>query len=201
MTASDRPPTRDADAGPAACRNTLRRDLIARRMALPSDTHAALSAAIRQRLDGHFPALAQSVAAFCWPVQNEPDLLPLVGELVARGGRVALPVVVRPGEPLAFREWWPGQPLAPDRYDIPTPTDGDFVTPQVLLLPVNAFDADGYRIGYGGGFFDRTLAALDPVPLAIGVGFDFQEVATTHPQPHDRPLDAIVTESRILRRR
>lgn len=177
------------------CRSRLRREMIARRAALAPEAHATLSAGVRAALDRAFPDLAAHIVGFCWPVQNEPDLLPLVNELVARGGRVALPVVVRPGAPLAFREWWPGQPLAPDRYDIPTPTDGDFLTPQVLLLPVNAFDDAGFRIGYGGGFFDRTLATLSPRPLAIGVGFAFQRVDSTRPQSHDQPLDAIVTET------
>jgi 5-formyltetrahydrofolate cyclo-ligase len=180
-------------------RENLRRDMIARRSALPDATHAALSAAVRKQLDDGFPALAELIVGFCWPVQNEPDLRPLILELIARGGHVALPVVVRPGEALAFREWWPDQPLAPDRYGIPTPTDGNFVVPQALLLPVNAFDAANYRIGYGGGFFDRTLAGLSPRPLAIGVGFDFQRVGSIRPQAHDLPLEAMVTESGINR--
>lgn len=183
----------------SAFRQNLRRDMIAQRMALPAETHTALSAAVRGRVDQAFPALAELIVGFCWPVQNEPDLVPLVSELVARGGRVALPVVVRPGTPLAFREWWPDQPLAPDRYGIPTPTDGDFLVPQALLLPVNAFDAGNHRIGYGGGFFDRTLASLCPRPLAIGVGFDFQRVDSIRPEVHDLPLDAVVTESGIWR--
>ena len=180
-------------------RSGLRREMLARRAALDRDAHATLSLAIRERLDAAFPELSSHIVAFCWPVQNEPDLVPYAETLRARGARVALPVVVHPGAALAFREWWPGQPLAPDRYDIPTPTDGDFVTPQAILLPVNAFDAAGFRIGYGGGFFDRTLASLTPRPLAIGVGFDFQQVTSTRPQVHDLPLDAIVTESKLLR--
>ena len=180
-------------------RSGLRREMLARRAALDRDAHATLSLAIRERLDAAFPELSSHIVAFCWPVQNEPDLVPYAETLRARGARVALPVVVHPGAALAFREWWPGQPLAPDRYDIPTPTDGDFVTPQAILLPLNAFDAACFRIGYGGGFFDRTLASLTPRPLAIGVGFDFQQVTSTRPQVHDLPLDAIVTESKLLR--
>ena len=180
-------------------RSGLRREMLARRAALDRDAHATLSLAIRERLDAAFPELSSHIVAFCWPVQNEPDLVPYAETLRARGARVALPVVVHPGAALAFREWWPGQPLAPDRYNIPTPTDGDFVTPQAILLPLNAFDAACFRIGYGGGFFDRTLASLTPRPLAIGVGFDFQQVTSTQPKEHDMPLDAIVTESKLLR--
>ncbi|HEX5801494.1 MAG TPA: 5-formyltetrahydrofolate cyclo-ligase [Azospira sp.] len=179
----------------AEFRQALRRRMIARRMALPAATHASLSAAVRDRLATTFPALAGQLVGFCWPVQNEPDLLPLITTLLARGSRAALPVVVRPGQPLAFREWWPEQPLATDRYGIPTPTDGDFLLPQALLLPVNAFDAGNYRLGYGGGFFDRTLAAFERRPLTIGVGFDFQRVDSIRPEAHDLPLDAVLTES------
>ena len=182
-------------------RQRLRRDMIARRLALSPDAHASLSARVRAHLDDAFPALNELIVGFCWPVQNEPDLRPIAAELIARGGRVTLPVVVRAGEPLAFREWWPEQVLVPDRYDIPTPADGDFLVPQALLLPVNAFDADHYRIGYGGGFFDRTLASLAPRPLAIGIGFDFQKVESIRPAAHDLPLDAMVTESGVSRRR
>ncbi len=180
-------------------RESLRREMIARREAMSAREHATRSSALRVRLDTAFPSLHELIIGFCWPVQGEANLVPFIAELIARGGRVALPVVVRPGAPLAFREWWPEQPLAPDRYGIPSPTDGDFLRPQALLIPVNAFDETGYRIGYGGGFFDRTLATLSPRPLAIGVGFDFQNVASTRPQPHDLPLDAIVTELRVLR--
>jgi 5,10-methenyltetrahydrofolate synthetase len=209
---TDSLPQNDADR---VFRNSLRRDMIARRMALPAARHAALSAAVRDRLAAVFSELAGDgsgnksgnksgnssgngsgqVVGFCWPVQNEPDLRPFIAGLIAAGCRAVLPVVLRPGVPLAFREWWPEQPLVPDRYGIPTPTDGDFLHPAILLLPVNAFDAGNHRLGYGGGFFDRTLAALAPRPLAIGVGFDFQRVASIRPAAHDLPLDAVVTES------
>jgi 5,10-methenyltetrahydrofolate synthetase len=86
-----------------------------------------------------------------------------------------------------------------DRYGIPTPIEGEFAVPEVLLIPVNAFDAQGYRLGYGGGFFDRTLAALNPAPLTIGVGFELSRVETIDPQAHDIRLDAIVTEAGVFR--
>lgn len=195
MTASTLPGNTGNPDGRQAFRQQLRREMIARRQALPEAEYVRRSAAVREHLAGACSASAGQVVGFCWPVQNEPDLLPFVADLLARGCRVVLPVVVRPGEALAFREWWPEQPLQPDRYGIPTPTDGDFLLPQVLLLPVNAFDDARYRLGYGGGFFDRTLAALSPRPLTIGVGFDFQHVASIFPEAHDQPLDRMVTES------
>jgi len=113
--------------------------------------------------------------------------------------RTALPVVVAEGQPLAFREWTPETPLAPDRYGIPTPTAGEWLTPDLILLPLNGFDAAGFRLGYGGGYFDRTLAALAPRPLAVGVGFEINRVDSIRPEAHDQRLDWIVTENGAFR--
>ena len=183
-------------------RATLRRQLVERRLALSAAECAALSATICSQLQAHFAPLAALRVAFCWPVKNEPDLRPLIAawQAAAHPGFAALlPVVVEPGAPLAFRAWSPDSELTADRYGIPTPAAGEFVVPQALLLPVNGFDADGYRIGYGGGFFDRTLAALDPAPLAIGVGFELARVASIRPEPHDIRLDAMVSEAGVWR--
>ncbi|MCL2829125.1 MAG: 5-formyltetrahydrofolate cyclo-ligase [Betaproteobacteria bacterium] len=180
-------------------RRLLRRSLLARRQALAETEVVRLSAAICARLATEFPELARAAVAFCWPVKNEPDLRPLMGEWHQAGARIALPVVVGADEPLAFRSWQPGQALREDRYGIPTPEAGDFLLPEVVIAPVLAFDANGYRLGYGGGFFDRTLAELAPRPLAIGVGFGFQQVESIRPQPHDKRLDAVVTEEGSLR--
>jgi len=180
-------------------RRLLRRTLLAQRRALPETEVARLSAAISARLAAEFPELARASVAFYWPVKNEPDLRPLMAEWHEAGARIALPVVVGANEPLAFRRWQPGQALREDRYGIPTPETGDFLVPEALIAPVLAFDANAYRLGYGGGLFDRTLAALVPRPLAIGVGFGFQKVESIHPQPHDKGLDAVVTEEGILR--
>ena len=183
-------------------RATLRRQLVERRLALSADQCAALSAKICAALQTHFAQLSTLRVGFCWPVKNEPDLRPLISAWLAEGrpGFAALlPVVVEPGAPLAFRAWTPGSELVADRYAIPTPAAGPFVVPQALLLPVNAFDAAGYRIGYGGGFFDRTLAALSPAPLAIGVGFELSRVDSIGPEPHDIRLDAMVSEAGVFR--
>ena len=112
---------------------------------------------------------------------------------------MALPVVVGEGQPLSFREWTPETPLAPDRYGIPTPTAGEWLTPDLILLPLNGFDAAGYRLGYGGGYFDRTLAALAPRPLAVGIGFEINRIDSIRPEAHDQRLDWIVTENGAFR--
>ena len=115
------------------------------------------------------------------------------------GFSALLPVVIAVDAALAFRAWTPTSTLQADRYGIPTPVAGEFVVPQALLLPVNAFDSAGYRIGYGGGFFDRTLAALRPVPLCIGIGFELARVDSIRPEPHDVRLDAMVSEAGVFR--
>ncbi|MFA6310988.1 MAG: 5-formyltetrahydrofolate cyclo-ligase [Sterolibacterium sp.] len=181
-------------------RSALRREKIAAREALPHQEHHRLSVAI----EGHLEALLQRcqprMLAFCWPIRAEFDCRPLVARLIAAGGRACLPRVTAPETALAFCAWRPDSPMLIDRYGIHYPASGETVTPDVLLMPVNAFDAAGYRLGYGGGYFDRTLAelaALARQPLAIGVGFELARVASILPAPHDIPVDAVVTEAGI----
>ncbi|MBL8431985.1 MAG: 5-formyltetrahydrofolate cyclo-ligase, partial [Dechloromonas sp.] len=159
-----------------AWRRELRRAMVERRAALDDAGHAALSA----RIAGHaLAALARpAVAAFCWPIRHEPDVRAIVTAWAAVGARAALPVVVAEDAPLLFREWTPETPLTADRYGIPTPAAGAWLTPDLILLPLNGFDGAGYRLGYGGGYFDRTLAALVPRPLAVGVGFEINRIAS-----------------------
>lgn len=190
---------------PEARRRAMRAAAIAQRNRYDAATIAAWSAALCARLDAAWPTPPGRTIGFCWPVQNEPDLRPQLRRWIARGATALLPVVVAEAAPLAFRPWQPdagGGAMVADRYGIPTPVAGPELDPDVLLLPLNAFDAAGYRIGYGGGFFDRTLAQLAAAgrrPLSIGVGFELGRVGSTLPQPHDQRLDWIVTEAQTLR--
>ena len=176
-----------------AWRRATRQAMVARRQALSAADHAALSAHIVARLLASLAA--PKVVAFCWPIKAEPDVRDLLAIWAERGTQAALPVVVDVNAPLAFRHWQPDTPLEADRYGIPTPTAGDWLVPELILLPLNAFDADGYRLGYGGGYFDRTLAALQPRPLAIGVGFEMNRLPSIRPEAHDQRLDGLVTEA------
>lgn len=180
---------------PVSFRNRLRKEKIAARMGLGDDAHARASAAIEVHLKSALAARRPQAIAFCWPLRKEFDCRPLVSELVAAGWRACQPVVVEAAAPMQFRAWWPDSPMTADRHGIPIPDTPACAPPDIVLLPLVAFDEAGYRIGYGGGYFDRTLAALDPRPLAIGVGFELARVASVRPQAHDIRLDLVVTEA------
>ncbi len=183
-------------------RRVLRERLLAARQALTPDQFEEHSRRVREHLQQAFPQLATHAVAFCWPIRNEPDLRPLIARWYAAGHpdfQALLPVVTGPGRPLIFRQWHPGDTTQEDRYGIPTPVEGPEAMPASLLIPVNGFDRQGYRLGYGGGFFDRTLAALQPRPLAIGIGFELARVDSIDPQAHDMRLDAVGTEAGVFR--
>ncbi|MGE3849468.1 MAG: 5-formyltetrahydrofolate cyclo-ligase [Gammaproteobacteria bacterium] len=180
-------------------RRGLRETLLARRQALPAASREAATAAIVTHLRAGLPAPETLTLAFFAPFRAEPDLRPLVDEWRAAGARTALPVVVARGQPMEFRLWWPGAPVRRGAFSLPEPDGTPLVTPQVVLLPPVGFDAEGYRLGYGGGFFDRTLAALTPAPLKIGVAFEAARVESIRPQPYDVPLDFVITEAGVWR--
>lgn len=158
----------------------------------------------RRRIDIHiqrsFPELSHGVIGFCWPYRNEYDARHLLAQLRRAGAVTALPVVVAPGMPLEFREWHPGVAMQKGVLGIPFPVGSELLQPDVMLVPLVGFDALGYRLGYGGGYFDRTLAAMKPRPCTIGVGHELAFVETIHPQPHDMPMDFVVTERGLYRR-
>jgi 5,10-methenyltetrahydrofolate synthetase len=181
-------------------RKAQRERLIAERLAIP---HATLEA-WRERMDSYlqraFPGLAGRRVAFCWPIRNEYDARHLARTLRGLGALTALPVVVAPKAPLAFREWHPGVELAKGALDIPYPVSSREIVPQAVLLPMNGWDPKGYRLGYGAGFFDRTLASLATKPVVIGVAYEQARLETIHPQDWDIPVDYLVTERGVYRR-
>lgn len=133
--------------------------------------------------------------SFYWPFRGEPDLRALMKLVLERGGRCALPVVVEKARPLEFWAWQPGEALGRGVWNIPVPQIRAPAVPDIVLAPVVGFDAAGFRLGYGGGFFDRTLAAMARKPLVIGVGYQMAAIETIHPLSHDIAMSVIVTES------
>ena len=180
-------------------RRAERERLIALRMALPPAERRAMGQRITTALQ-EIVAARPGVLGIYWPFRAEFDPRPLVDGLVSAGRQVALPVVIDRRGPLEYRAWAPGEALVAGVWDIPIPEKRDIVLPAMVLAPVVGFDRAGYRLGYGGGYFDRTLASLDPRPQAIGVGFGCQAIETIYPQPFDIPMDMMVTEAAIRRR-
>lgn len=181
-------------------RKAERERLIAARMAVPAAVRESWRLRMDRTLERSFPGLASCRLAFCWPIKGEHDTRHLARTLRSRGSLTALPVVVAPKTPLVFREWHPGVKLVNGPLDIPYPADSPEIVPDVVLLPMNGWDRMGYRLGYGAGFFDRTLAAAEKKPVVIGVTYELARLESIHPQPWDIAMDYIVTEAGLYRR-
>jgi 5-formyltetrahydrofolate cyclo-ligase len=195
------PPARHGLDWPAvqAFRKTKRAELLERRKLVDLDGRRRHAAALTEHLLAAVDLRAFATLGFYWPIRSELDLRGVAESHVARGAVAALPVVVAKSAPVEFWRWEPGAAMQRGFWNIPVPAERHIVVPNALLIPLVGYDAAGYRLGYGGGYYDRTLAALTPRPFCIGVGYDDAELATIYPQPHDVPMDLIVTERRVLR--
>ena len=183
----------------ARWRRAERKRQLDRRLALDRELRRRHATQIAERLELEIGRVRGMTVSAYWPVRGEPDLRPLLRRLVSGGVTCALPVVVEVGQPLAFRGWVPGERLERGVWGIPVPSNGAAVKPDVIIAPVVAFDDACYRLGYGGGYFDRTLAAMGAEPRVFGVGYSFSAVPTIYPQLHDIPMGAIVTEASVFR--
>jgi 5-formyltetrahydrofolate cyclo-ligase len=182
-----------------AWRRELRADLIARRQAVPPEQRRQAAEIIGTKLTRLCAALGRCVIGFYWPIRHEINLTPWARALAQSGkATLCLPVVVEPEAPLEYWRWTPETGMKPGFWNIPVPVERDPIMPDLVLAPLVGFDAQGYRLGNGGGYFDRTLAALHPRPIAIGVGYEFAALDTIKPQPHDIPMDAVLTEQRDM---
>ena len=184
----------------ARWRKSERTRLRAERMALSVANRKAVGEALtehlRNILQHRFGGAQGMVFSAYWPIKGEPDLRPLMKELHDSGVIVALPVVETKASPLVFRRWTPETRMVRGDWNIPVPPpDVPVVMPAIALAPLVGWTVDGYRLGYGGGYFDRTLGATAPKPFVIGIGYDGACLKTIFPQPHDIPLDLIVTEA------
>lgn len=189
------------DAALAAAKAALRATAATRRAAAFAGGGAG--DALRDCFAARFDALpAGAAVSGFWPIRDEIDVRPLLEWCAARGHPIALPVVQGRGRPLLFRRWTPGGPLVDRPFGLrEPPADAAAVRPDVLLVPLLAFDLAGNRLGYGAGYYDMTLAALrrDKPVTAVGVGFDSQQVAAVPHGAADAPLDWVATPTRVVR--
>ena len=181
-------------------RKLKRTELRALRKTLSVDAHATASNRIALRLEAflndRFDGAGGRVLSMYWPIKGEPDLRDLMSRLHAGGVIIALPLVETKAAPLVFRRWTPLTKMTRGDWNIPVPPpEAEILKPEIALAPLVGWDMSGYRLGYGGGYFDRTLAALDPSPFKIGIGYASARLETIFPQPHDIPMDIILTEA------
>lgn len=177
----------------AAWRRVKRADLYAARMAMTVEQRHEAARRIADRLEDHCRRHKPALIGLYWPIKDEPNLLAWT-RAHASTLRFCLPVVVARGQPLEYWRWTPGDAMQSGVWGIQIPARRDVVTPDLMIAPLLGFDRDRYRLGNGGGYFDRTLAARWDQPFVIGVGYALGELETIHPQAHDIPMDLILTE-------
>ncbi len=183
----------------AEWRRRQRRLLMVRRQVLTPDWRHQLEIIAVGHAEDMVDDLPPGPVAFYWPVNGEVDLRYLAAKVRAQGRITVLPVVVGEKAPLEFWQWETDEDVAPGVWDIPIPLRRRVVVPVVAFVPLLGFDGEGHRLGYGAGYYDRTFASLHPSPLLIGVGFEVGRLKTIRPQPHDIPMDVIITEAGVHR--
>ena len=176
-----------------AQKSALRRELLANRQAIPPEVRAEMNAAIGERVMAWWEEQQPAMLGVYWPSRAEPDLHAAYDLLSARGARLALPVVIGPDAPLLFIEWKPGDAMTKDRFGVAIPAAGAEVQPTALLVPCVGINPQHYRLGYGGGFYDRTLAIAQR-PYALGIAYECARAAFPS-DVHDVALDGIITEA------
>jgi 5-formyltetrahydrofolate cyclo-ligase len=178
-----------------AWRKSRRAELIAARLALPREARASAYAAIASHLDALREVFPGKVVGFCWPFRGEVDLRKLVQSWIETGATGALPALAEKNTPMRFRRWSLHAPLTRGVWGIPIPDGTEELVPDIILIPVVGYDSEGYRLGYGGGYFDRMLADIAPPPLTLGIAIEQAHLETIYPQAYDMPMDCIVTEA------
>ena len=189
---------------PDPTREALRTKLVASRLALPDRLERAvqLQSVLRAWLAGRRES---SIGAY-WPIKGEFDPLPALYRWTEGGPdgsprRIGLPVADRETGSLRFHVWFPGCPMEQDAYDIPKPKDTDEFKPAMLVVPCLGFGPGGVRLGYGGGFFERTLSSLQPRAITVGVSYSHGFLPLLRLGPREIQLDAMLTEDGVMWRR
>lgn len=183
---------------PSRDKAVLRKQLQAERMSL-LDRHRRASHLQEVLMVWLINRPEKTIGAY-WPIKGEFDALPALYRWseAEPGRRIGLPVINRETKQLTFHVWYPGCPMEDDAYGIPKPKDTEAFHPELLLVPCVGFGPGGVRLGYGGGFYDRTLAALEPRPQTAGLGYMHGYLPWLQGEPHDVPLDALLTEEGVL---
>lgn len=183
---------------PARDKATLRKQLQAERQAMV-DRHQR-SVQLQEVLQVWLVGRPFEAIGAYWPIKGEFDALPALYRWSEANDKrmIGLPVIDRESKQLRFHAWFPGCEMEPDAYGIPKPKGTPQFQPQALLVPCVGFGPKGARLGYGGGFYDRTLAALAPRPYTVGVGYGHGFIPWLEPEPHDVPLDAVITDDGVV---
>jgi 5-formyltetrahydrofolate cyclo-ligase len=185
-------------------KGALRQQLIEQRLAMPD--RAVRSDLLQRVMRIWLVNRPDTVIGAYWPIKGEFDPLPALhrwkedGELLDEPQlrRIGLPVVDKMHKTLKFHAWYPGCPMEEDAYGIPKPKDTEVIVPTLLFVPCVGYGTGGFRLGYGGGFYDRTLASLQPRPYTVGLGFTHGFLDELEPEPHDVPLDAILNDNGVV---
>ena len=194
----------DTSATAGFLKSQLRAALIEQRLAMPD--RQARSNLLQRVMRIWLLGRPDTVIGAYWPIKGEFDPLPalhrwkedgeLTGERTRR--RIGLPVIDKVHKTLTFHAWYPGCPMEEDAFGIPKPKDTELIVPTLLFVPCVGYSAGGYRLGYGGGFYDRTLAALEPRPITVGLGFANGLLGQFQPEAHDVPLGAILNDEGVV---
>ena len=179
-------------------RKKKRIELLACREAVTNNDRTRWSIEISSLLEHGFPILCKSTVGFYWSYRGEYDPQPTMSALQTRGAVLALPEIEGKEKPLYFRRWWKEAPMKIGSYNIPVTDNTERVTVNAIIVPMLGFDTKGYRLGYGGGYYDRTISGMNPRPLLIGVAFEILRLEDIYPRPHDVAMDFIVTEAGIF---
>lgn len=188
------PPPRSSDWGEVRhWRVQMRKALIGQRLAIDAGARKALGERAKQRLIESVALARFETLGVYWPVRGEIDVRDLALEHLKQGGRVGLPVVVTKSAPVEFWSWRPEMPMSRGIWNIPIPAERELLEPAALIVPLVGFDPQRFRLGYGGGYYDRTIAAAARRPWCVGLGYADAGLDSIFPQPHDLPMDLIVT--------
>jgi 5-formyltetrahydrofolate cyclo-ligase len=183
-----------------AWRKRTRDALIAQRIALAPHARTLRGQHAKLRLAESVDLNQYRTLGVYWPMRGEINVRDVARKHIDAGGVIGLPVVVERGAPVEFWEWHPGSKMQRGLWDIPIPAERNVVRPDALVIPLVGFDERAYRLGYGGGYYDRTLAAAAARrPFCVGLGYADARLPTIHPQPHDIPMNLIVTDRAVIR--